>query len=111
MAEVSEILDQLSQGDPRRASELLPIVYDELRRLAARRIAGEAPGHSLDASALVHEAYLRLVGTAEPRMFTDRSHFFASAADAMRRILVDRARVRNAQKRGGGRQRLDFNAL
>lgn len=90
------------------AARLLPLVYDELRRLARRRLAGEAPGQTLDATALVHEAYLRLVGPADGRCFVDRAHFFAAAAQAMRRILVDRARGKRRDKRGGGRRRVEL---
>src|SRR5437764_10362753 len=87
------------------AAELFPAVYDELRRLAAARMAGEAPGHTLDATALVHEAYLRLVGAADAARWESRGHFFAAAAEAMRRILVESARQKQAEKRGGRRER------
>src|SRR6476659_5157965 len=109
MADLTAVLRALDRGDPRAAAQLLPLVYAELRRLAAARLARERPGQTLDATALVHEAYLRLVG-GEPT-FASRGHFFAAAAEAMRRILVDRARERNALKRGGGRQRLRFDQL
>lgn len=102
MSEVTRILDAIDAGDPHAAAQLLPLVYDELRRLASGHMANEAPGHTLDATALVHEAYLRLVGADGDRSFANRSHFFAAAAEAMRRILVDSARRRNARKRGGG---------
>src|SRR5262245_39378073 len=98
MPDVTQLLDAVAAGDPRAAAELLPLVYDELRKLAAARMAAEAPGHTLDATALVHEAYLRLVGD---QTFDGRGHFFAAAAEAMRRILVDHARRRHTLKRGG----------
>jgi len=105
MSDVTHILSALEQGDPSAAEQLLPLVYDELRKLAAARMAAEAPGHSLGATALVHEAYLRLVGDQH---FDGRGHFFAAAAEAMRRILVNHARDRNRLKRGGGRARLEL---
>ncbi|HJZ92700.1 MAG TPA: ECF-type sigma factor [Gemmataceae bacterium] len=98
MTDVTQLLDAAAAGDARAAADLLPVVYDELRRLAATRLAGEKPGHTLDATALVHEAYLRLVGD---RKYEGRRHFFAVAAEAMRRILVDHARRKRTQKRGG----------
>src|SRR5690242_15669201 len=101
MSEVSHLLDAAAAGDRQAAAELLPLVYDELRKLAAARMAAEAPGHTLDATALVHEAYLKLVGDQH---FDGRGHFFAAAAEAMRRILVDHARARMAAKRGAGRR-------
>jgi RNA polymerase sigma factor (TIGR02999 family) len=106
MPDVTRLLDAAATGDRRAAAELLPLVYDELRQLAAVRMAAERPGHTLDATALVHEAYLRLVGD---QSFEDRGHFFAAAAVAMRRILVDSARKKRAAKHGGGwhRQGLD----
>jgi RNA polymerase sigma factor (TIGR02999 family) len=108
MSEVTRILQALQQGDPEAASQLLPVVYDELRRLAARQLAGEKPGQTLQATALVHEAYLRLVGTgAEPR-WDSRRHFFAAAAEAMRRILVENARRKKRRKRGGDLRRVDL---
>src|SRR6478752_2472665 len=100
MTEVTRLLDAAATGDPRAASQILPLVYDELRRLAAARLAAESPGHTLDATALVDEAYLRLVGD---QRFDGRGHFFAAAAEAMRRALVDHARDKGRQKRGGGR--------
>jgi RNA polymerase sigma factor (TIGR02999 family) len=100
MNEVTRILSAIDAGDPKAAEQLLPLVYDELRKLAAGHMANEAPGHTLDATALVHEAYLRLVGPLGDRNFADRRHFFAAAADAMRRILVDSARRKQALKRG-----------
>ncbi|MGL4551077.1 MAG: ECF-type sigma factor [Gemmataceae bacterium] len=105
MSDVTRLLDAAAAGDRRAAADLLPVVYDELRRLAAARIAAEAPGHTLDATALVHEAYLRLAGG---RPFDGRGHFFAAAAEAMRRVLVNHARDRKRLKRGGGRVRLEL---
>jgi RNA polymerase sigma factor (TIGR02999 family) len=104
MSEVTRLLDDAAAGDRKAAADLLPLVYEELRKLAAVRMAAEAPGQTLDATALVHEAYLRLVGDQQ---FDGRGHFFAAAAEAMRRILVERARRKKAVKHGGGRQRLD----
>jgi RNA polymerase sigma factor (TIGR02999 family) len=103
MSDVTRLVDAAAAGDRRAAAELLPLVYDELRRLAAARLAQERPGQTLDATALVHEAYLRLVGD---RRYDHRGHFFAAAAEAMRRILVDRARARRARKRGGDAERV-----
>ena len=100
MSEVTQILDRAQQGDAKAASELLPLVYDELRRVAAHKMAGEAQGHTLQPTALVHEAWLRLVGNEESR-FANRAHFFAAAAEAMRRILVESARRKARLKRGG----------
>jgi RNA polymerase sigma factor (TIGR02999 family) len=99
--DVTRILSAIQQGDAGAADQLLPLVYEELRKLAAARLAQEKPGHTLEATALVHEAYLRLVG-AERRPFQDRGHFFAAAATAMRRILIESARRKLARKRGGG---------
>src|SRR5580698_4993627 len=101
MSNVTHLLEAAKAGDRQAASELLPLVYDELRKLAASRMTAEAPGHTLQATALVHEAYLRLVGDQQ---FDGRGHFFAAAAEAMRRILVDHARSRMAAKRGRGRR-------
>ena len=106
MNEVTRILDAVGQGDPRAAAQLLPLVYDELRRLAAAQMAREKTGQTLDATALVHEAYLRLVGDQQ---FENRRHFFAAAAEAMRRILVENARRKHRQKRGGHLQRIDLH--
>jgi RNA polymerase sigma factor (TIGR02999 family) len=106
MNDVTRILSAVAQGDPRAAEQLLPLVYDELRRLAAQRLARENPGQTLDATALVHEAYLRLVGPQDPG-WDGRGHFFAAAAEAMRRILVERARRKRRLKHGGGRSRRD----
>ena len=102
MTPVTQLLEAAQRGDRLAAAELLPLVYGELRKLAASKLAGERTGHSLDATALVHEAYLKLVGDGQ---FDGRGHFFAAAAEAMRRILVDAARTRNALKRGGGADR------
>lgn len=110
MNEVTRILSAIEQGDPSASEQLLPLVYQELRRLATRRLADEAPGRTLQATALVHEAYLRLVGPdEESRRWDGRGHFFAAASEAMRRILVDQARRRSAAKRGGqvAREALD----
>jgi RNA polymerase sigma factor (TIGR02999 family) len=101
MSDVTRLLDAAAAGDRKAAADLLPLVYDELRKLAASRMATEAPGHTLDATALVHEAYLRLIGTADEPRWENRGHFLAAAAEAMRRILIDRARARQAAKRGG----------
>src|SRR6266571_1442482 len=106
MSSVTEILAALDSGDPQAAAQLLPLVYDELRRLAAARLARENPGQTLDATALVHEAYLRLVGDQQ---FAHRHHFFAAAAEAMRRILVENARRKKRHKHGGGWQRQDLH--
>jgi RNA polymerase sigma factor (TIGR02999 family) len=105
MSDVTRILAALEDGDPTAAGKLLPLVYDELRRLAAHRMAREAPGHTLQGTALVHEAYLRLVNDDQARHWDSRGHFFAAAAEAMRRILVENAR----RKHGGGLQRLDLD--
>jgi RNA polymerase sigma factor (TIGR02999 family) len=106
MTEVTSILKAIGQGDPHAADQLLPLVYDQLRQLAAKKMAREAPGHTLDATALVHEAYLRLVGADDPgRHWNGRGHFFAAAAEAMRRILVENARRKGREKHGGGRRR------
>ena len=118
MNDVTRILSAIEQGDPHAAEQLLPLVYKELRKLAAQKLAHEKPGHTLDATALVHEAYLRLVQRGEedtcggrtpgPRAFADRRHFFLAAAEAMRRILVEKARAKKSLKRGGDRQRVDL---
>lgn len=104
MTDVTRILSHIEAGDPSAAAQLLPLVYDELRKLAATRLARESPDHTLQATALVHEAYLRLVGGANDRSYRDRRHFFAAAATAMRRILVDAARSKRTQKRSHGRK-------
>lgn len=108
MSDVTRLLDAAAAGDRQAAADLLPLVYNELRKLAAARLAAEAPGHTLSSTALVHEAYLRLVGDQQ---FDGRGHFFAAAAEAMRRILVNHARDRKRLKRGGGRQRVDLDRL
>jgi RNA polymerase sigma factor (TIGR02999 family) len=105
MSDATKILEAIERGEPQAAEQLLPLVYDELRKLAAARLAHEKPGQSLQATALVHEAYLRLVGGADAACWDSRGHFFAAAAEAMRRILVDSARRRQSIKRGGDRQR------
>jgi RNA polymerase sigma factor (TIGR02999 family) len=106
--EVTSILSAIEQGDPQAAERLLPLVYDELRKLAARRLAQEKPGQTLQATALVHEAYLRLVGIDKAQQWNSRGHFFAAAAEAMRRILVNRARDKQRLRRGGGQHRVDL---
>jgi RNA polymerase sigma factor (TIGR02999 family) len=111
MHAVTRLLDAAASGDPRAAAELLPLVYAELRRLAAARLAAEKPGQTLQATALVHEAYLRLVGGQQPRDWNGRGHFFAAAAEAMRRILVDAARRKASAKRGGDRERIDLDEV
>jgi RNA polymerase sigma factor (TIGR02999 family) len=108
MSEVTRILSEIEQGDPSAAERLLPLVYDELRRLAASRLAREAPYHTLQPTALVHEAYLRLVDTEQAQRWSSTGHFFAAAAEAMRRILVESARRKKAAKAGGGWQRHDL---
>lgn len=108
MDSVTQLLDAVEGGDPQAAERLLPLVYDELRRLAAVKLALESPDHSLDATALVHEAYLRLIGD---HRYNDRMHFFRVAAEAMRQILVDRARRHAATKHGGGFQRVPFSGV
>jgi RNA polymerase sigma factor (TIGR02999 family) len=105
MSDVTRILSAIEQGDPQAAEKLLPLVYDELRRLAAQRLAHEKPGQTLQATALVHEAYLRLVEGDTPQHWSGRGHFFAAAAEAMRRILVDQARRKLSLRRGGNLQR------
>jgi RNA polymerase sigma factor (TIGR02999 family) len=109
MSDVSRILSAIEQGDPHAADQLLPLVYDELRRLAAQRLAQERPGETLQATALVHEAYLRLVDVPQAQQWDSRGHFFAAAAEAMRRILIDQARRRHSQKRGGGLRRVELD--
>src|SRR5205814_10629641 len=114
MSEVTRILSAIEQGDPHAAAQLLPLVYDELRKLAAERMAQEQPGQTLQATALVHEAYVRLVDVERAQHWNSRGHFFAAAAEAMRRILVDNARRKQSKKRGGDgapaqRVRLDLD--
>jgi RNA polymerase sigma factor (TIGR02999 family) len=111
MDAVTKVLNAIEQGDPQAASQLLPLVYDELRRLAAARIAGEDAGHTLQPTALVHEAYLKLVGTDPQHPWNGRVHFFAAAAEAMRRILIDHARKKHRLRRGGGMKRLDLENI
>ncbi len=111
MSEVTHILTRIEQGDPAAAEQLLPLVYEELRKLAAARLAHENPGQTLQATALVHEAYIRLVDVENVQQWDSRNHFFAAAAEAMRRILVDRARRRRRPKHGGNRQRIDLDEV
>jgi RNA polymerase sigma factor (TIGR02999 family) len=108
MSDVTQILSRIETGDPNAAEQLLPLVYDELRKLAATKLAQEKPGHTLQATALVHEAYLRLVDVEEPQQWSSRGHFFSAAAEAMRRILVENARSKQRLKRGGERQRVNW---
>jgi RNA polymerase sigma factor (TIGR02999 family) len=108
MSEVTRILSEAESGDPKAAEKLLPLVYSELRRLAAARLAAEPAGNTLQPTALVHEAYLRLVGSPHGDQWDHRGHFFAAAAEAMRRILVDSARRKAAVRHGGGRERLEL---
>jgi RNA polymerase sigma factor (TIGR02999 family) len=108
MSDVTGILSQIEQGDPSAAEQLLPLVYDELRKLAAQKLSQEKPGQTLQATALVHEAYLRLVDVDKAQRWNSRSHFFAAAAEAMRRILVDQARRKQSQRRGGTRGRYEL---
>jgi RNA polymerase sigma factor (TIGR02999 family) len=108
MPNVTQILSAIEAGDPKAAADLLPLVYDELRKLAAARLDGERPGQTLQATALVHEAYLRLVGGQVPPDWNGRGHFFAAAAEAMRRILVENARRKGRVRHGGGRQRVEL---
>lgn len=111
MSDVTRLLEAAAAGDPQAAAGLLPLVYDELRRLAARKLAGEKPGQTLQPTDLVHEAYLRLVGPGPPRAYKDRGHFLAAAAQAMRRLLVDAARRKLTAKRGGDGRRLPLEGL
>jgi RNA polymerase sigma factor (TIGR02999 family) len=111
VADVTQILSAIERGDPTAAGELLPLVYDELRKLAAARLADEKPGQTLQATALVHEAYVRLVGGKPPQDWNGRGHFFAAAAEAMRRILVEAARRKGRDRHGGGRARIDLDAV
>jgi RNA polymerase sigma factor (TIGR02999 family) len=108
MTDVTQILSQIEHGDPAAAEQLLPLVYDELRRLAAARLANEKPGQTLQATALVHEAYIRLVDVEKAQHWNSRGHFFGAAAEAMRRILVEGARQKKSVKRGGNLQRVQF---
>src|SRR5437867_3347575 len=111
MTEVTRIISAIEQGDPHAAEELLPLVYDELRKLAAAKLGHEKPGQTLQATALVHEAYLRLVGSERQLHWDSRGHFFAAAAEAMRRILINRARDKNRLKRGRERTRIDLEQI
>jgi RNA polymerase sigma factor (TIGR02999 family) len=111
VADITQLLDSAAQGDAKAAEDLLPIVYEELRKLAAHRMAAEMPGQTLQPTALVHEAWLRLVGSAEGQSWNNRGHFFAAAAESMRRILVERARRRHRMKHGGEYQRVDLAQL
>jgi RNA polymerase sigma factor (TIGR02999 family) len=111
VSEVTRILSQIDAGRPAAAEELLPLVYDELRKLAAQKLAQERPGQTLQATALVHEAYLRLVEPDSARLWDSRRHFFAAAAEAMRRILVEKARRKDAVKHGGGHQRQQLSEM
>jgi RNA polymerase sigma factor (TIGR02999 family) len=111
MSNVTRILEAIEHGDPTAADELLPLVYQELRQLAAHKMAHEAPGQTLQPTALVHEAWLRLAGGDAQAHFQNRAHFFAAAAEAMRRTLIERARRKRAQRHGGGHQRVEMEAL
>ena len=111
MNEISQVLNALENGDPHAAEQLLPLVYEELRKLAAQKLAREKPGQSLQATALVHEAYLRVVDEENAPRWDSRGHFFAAAAEAMRRILIENARRKQSERNGGGRRRLDLDAV
>jgi RNA polymerase sigma factor (TIGR02999 family) len=111
MSEVTQILSAIEQGDARAAEQLLPLVYEELRQLAAQKLAQEKPGQTLQATALVHEAYLRLVDVEKAQRWDSRGHFFAAAAEAMRRILINRAQEKHCLKRGGGWKRIALEGL
>jgi RNA polymerase sigma factor (TIGR02999 family) len=111
MSDVTRILSAIEQGDPQAAEQLLPLVYDELRKLAAAKLAKEKPGQTLQATALVHEAYLRLLGAKHTQTWNSRGHFFSAAAEAMRRILIENARGKARERRGGDWQRVDFEEL
>jgi RNA polymerase sigma factor (TIGR02999 family) len=111
MSEVTQILNQIDQGDPAAAEQLLPLVYDELRKLAAAKLMQEKPGQTLQATALVHEAYLRLVDAGRAQNFHSRGHFFGAAAEAMRRILIEQARRKSSQKAGGEHRRVELAAV
>jgi RNA polymerase sigma factor (TIGR02999 family) len=111
MSEVTRILSAIEEGDPHAAEQLLPLVYEELRKLAAQKLAREKPGQTLEATALVHEAYLRLVDDKKSQHWNSRGHFFAAAAEAMRRILVDQARKKKSRKRGAGLERLPLEEV
>jgi RNA polymerase sigma factor (TIGR02999 family) len=111
MSEVTQILSRIESGDPTASEQLLPLVYDELRKLAAARLAQEKPGQTLQATALVHEAYLRLVDGIQAEHWNSRGHFFGAAAEAMRRILVDQARHKRSQRRGGNYERIELSSI
>ncbi len=111
MDTITQVLNAIEQGDPQAASQLLPLVYDELRRLAAHRLAGEGPGHTFQPTDLVHEAYLKLVGPDLPQPWNGRVHFFAAAAEAMRRILIDHARRKHRARHGGGMKRVELDDI
>src|SRR5947209_12436893 len=111
MDAITQVLNAIEQGDPHAAERLLPLLYDELRQLAAQKLAQEKPGQTLQATALVHEAYLRLVDVEKVQHWNSRGHFFAAAAEAMRRILVEDARRKSTQKRGGQFKRVDLNGI
>ena len=111
MSDVTEILDGIEAGDRKSSEDLLPLVYEELRRLAARKMSQETPGHTLQPTALVHEAYLRLVGNQPDKAWDSRGHFFAAAAQAMRRVLMNHARDKGRLKRGGGKHRVDLSEI
>ncbi len=110
MSDLTQAIEAVQRGDPKGADELLPLVYEELRKLAASKMANEAAGNTLQPTALVHEAWLRLVGNANPE-FAGRAHFFSAAAEAMRRILIDRARRKSAARHGGGQARVDIDVM
>ena len=111
MTEVTQILSQIEQGDPTAAEQLLPVVYEELRRLAAAKLNNEKPGQTLQATALVHEAFMRLVDQTNPQQWDNSRHFFSAAAESMRRILIERARQRASLKRGGDHERIELDAV
>ncbi len=111
MTDVTQILNAIQQGDPSASDQLLPLVYEELRLLARQRLANEKPGQTLQATALVHEAYLRLAGKENDASWDNRGHFFAAAAEAMRRIVIESARHKDSQKRGGNRNRISFSRI
>jgi len=111
LSQITQILNAAERGDPQAAEELLPLVYEELRKLAAARMANESAGHTLQPTALVHEAWVRLAGNDAKAQFANRAHFFAAAAEAMRRILIERARRKGAEKRGGNWERIDLDKV
>jgi len=111
MSDVTQLLGAIDKGDSKAAEELLPLIYEELRKLAAHKMAQEQPGHTLQPTALVHEAWLRLAGQPEGQPWQNRAHFFAAAAEAMRRILIERARAKARLRRGGGRQRVPLEQV